>query len=133
MALLPANLLNLNPFHEHPRHGLAHRIAELTKELRPVARALTRQGGEALHQAEHSAGELAQTAGHLAHTAGEFAQDFAERVTPVAREIGRQVSYQGRVAGQMIRKDPMPAVVAIGTVVLLARLFLGRSRRATRS
>jgi hypothetical protein len=135
------SLARYNPFHDPHDDTLSHHLAALTRELRPIARALSRQGGEALHDARHTAGDLAgdfarrggsalheasHSAGELAHVAGELAQETIERLTPVARRAARQIGERAQYAGQALRSDPLPAVVALGTATLIAALLLRR-------
>ncbi len=135
------SLARFSPFHD-PRHDtLSYQIAELSRDLKPIARLLSRRGGEALYEARHSAGELASdvarrggtalqeashSAGELAQTAGELAHDMVERLTPVARQAAREIGQRAQYAGQALRSDPLPAVVALGTAALLASLLLRR-------
>ena len=145
---LSRSLARYNPFHDPREDDLAHHLAALTRELRPIARALGRHGGEALHEARHtagdlsrvfarrggaalheashSAGELAQTAGELAHSAGELAQEAIKRLTPVAQRAAREIGSQAKYAGQAFRRDPLPVVVALSTAALVATLLLRR-------
>jgi len=138
---LSRSLSRYNPFHDRHEDDLAHHLAALTRELRPIARALGRHGGEALHDARHAAvdvaGDLARrsrpvlreaghSAGELAQTAGELAQEAIERLTPVAKQAAHEIGARAQYAGRALRRDPLPVVVALSTAALVATLLLRR-------
>jgi hypothetical protein len=138
---LSRSLARYSPFHDPHQDDLGHHLAALVRELRPIARALRRQGGEALHDARHTAGDLAsdfarrsrpvlrdasESAGELAHSAGELAQEAIERLTPVAQRAALEIGTRAKYAGRAIRNDPAPVIIALGTAALVATLLLRR-------
>ena len=57
-----------------------------------------------------------------AHTAGDFAGEVMHQMAPLARDV----AHRARAAGRVVRDDPVPAVVALGTFALIATLLLRR-------
>ena len=100
---------------EDQRHDLIERLSDLLSELREEigARAenLNRLSSKRLSKAHREANALTQAA--------------REQMPVIARQIG----HQALRTGQSLRKDPVPAVVMVGTFALLASLVLHDTRR----
>jgi hypothetical protein len=43
--------------------------------------------------------------------------------------VARQVSKQASVAGRAVQDNPVPVIVALGTIALLSALIFGRDQR----
>jgi hypothetical protein len=98
--------------------ALQRQVAELGAQLGHSSSDARHAGQAFAHSARHFAGEAAHDLSHYARHEGAM----------VAREAGRQALRAGRA----VKADPMPTVVALIGVAMIARL-LAPSRRATRS
>lgn len=88
--------------------SLSDHVAALRQEIVAIAEAINEYGGERLHGVQRGAAQLAK--------------DVQHQLPVVARQVSRQASSAGRA----VRQDPLPVVVAVGTVVLLAALLFRR-------
>ncbi|MCS6761786.1 MAG: hypothetical protein MO846_07265 [Candidatus Devosia symbiotica] len=62
------------------------------------------------------------------------ASDLQHNAVAIAREIrhqervvGRQISRQANIASKAVRDNPMPVIVALGTITLISALIFLRS------
>ena len=54
------------------------------------------------------------------------AQALAHEVRQQSRVVARQVGRQANIAGRAVQENPVPAVVVLGTIALLATLLFTR-------
>jgi hypothetical protein len=101
----------------HPSMG--DQIALLSQDVTRLARQVRRYARPRVEDAAHSAGEFAGDVVHQLEPIARGALENAERA-------GRQIAHRAQVAGKMVRDDPVPAIVALGTFALLATLLLRR-------
>jgi hypothetical protein len=103
--------------HTHPllealvprrRESLGDRLSSLTDDVAALARQIGRDNAPRIQEA--------------AHAAGDMASDVLQHMAPIARDV----AHRARQAGTMVRKDPLPAVVALGTLALIATLVMRR-------
>ena len=103
--------------HRHPffetlipqRHvTLADRVASLSRDIARLADETRRQATPRVEEA--------------AHAVGDFAGDVVHQLEPMARDVARRAHHVGR----MVRTDPVPAIIALGTFALIASLVLRR-------
>lgn len=87
---------------------LETRIADLQREISRIGSRLGRQ-------AEGRAGEWSEQV-------SEFGQDAVRRGLHLAEIAGDEA----RRSAAALRRDPLPAIATLGTIVLLARLFTRR-------
>ena len=95
--------------------SIGDQIASLSHEVARLASQTRRHAAPRIHDA-------AESAGQLAHNAGDFAGEVMHQIAPLARDV----AHRARVAGRVVRDDPVPAVVAIGVFALIATLLLRR-------
>lgn len=88
--------------------NLSGQIALLRKELESVRSAVGHYGGDTLGDVQHNALALAR---ELRHGSKVVAQNF---------------SRQAGVAGKVVQENPVPVVVALGTLALLSTLLFRR-------
>lgn len=100
--------------HDHKwpetQEQLTHQLSRLAREAEAMSRTVQRMSAETGRQAGNTAAEVVGEALHQ----GEM----------LARGAGKQA----RQVGMAIRKDPLPAVVAVAGLLLLLNLALGRKR-----
>ena len=90
---------------------LGERIARLREEIGELAHGLQDYGG---HRYED-----------LQHHASALVRDLSRQLPAATEELGRHA----RSAGRAVQRDPVPFLVAVGTVALLSRLFMRGNRR----
>lgn len=105
---LSRSLAPLRHFGAQHTPDLSHQVSDLAQEVAAIAASLGRQARPALADAGHSA--------------VEFAEHLAQQMAPMAKQFRRRA----KAAGRMMRDDPVPAVVAVGTLALLAMLLMSR-------
>jgi hypothetical protein len=88
--------------------NLSHQLAILRKELGAIAETVNAYSGATLDDAQHSAVALAREV----RKGGKI----------VARQVARQASH----AGEAVRENPLPVIVALGTLALLSTFLLTR-------
>lgn len=93
---------------ENSGADIAEQVLALREEISSLADAVARYSG-------HSANDLG-------HNALELASQVSHQGAVAARNIGRQANAAGRV----VRDNPVPALVALGTVALIAALVFTR-------
>jgi ElaB/YqjD/DUF883 family membrane-anchored ribosome-binding protein len=88
--------------------NLSDQIALLRKELESVRSAVRHYGGDTLEDVQHNALALAR------------------EVRQGGKVVARNLSKQASVAGKVVQDNPVPVVVALGTIALLSTLLLTR-------
>lgn len=87
---------------------LADRVSSLRADIAAIAEAVNEFGSHRFHDMQRGATALAREAGH--------------QLPVVARQVGRQATIAGRAVG----RDPLPTIVVVGTIALLASLVFRR-------
>ena len=87
---------------------LSHQIAALRKELGSITEAVNQYGGSSLSEAQHNALVLAR--------------EVREGGKIVAKRVARQAGH----AGELVRENPLPVLVALGTFALLSTFWFAR-------
>jgi hypothetical protein len=99
--------------------------------------ALQRQVAELGARLGHSSHEARDAGSAFAHSARHLASDAASEIGHFARHEGavvaREAAKQALRAGRAVKADPMPTVVALIGVAMIARLLAPSRRGATRS
>lgn len=88
--------------------GLSAQIAALRDEIASIADSVSNYNGHALSDVQHNAVALAGQVRHQGAVA--------------ARQIGRQAN----VAGRAVQENPIPVIVALGTIALISALIFTR-------
>ena len=88
--------------------NLSHQIAMLRKEIASITEAVNDYSGSTLEDVQHNAVVLAREM----RKGGEL----------VARQVGRNA---GR-AGKAVQENPVPVIVALGTIALISALIFRR-------
>jgi len=88
--------------------ALLEQIASLRKELASISDAVSDYGGHRLSDVQHNAVALAKEVRHQGAV------------------VARQVNRQATVAGKAIQDNPIPVIVALGTIALLSALIFTR-------
>jgi hypothetical protein len=109
MAIFPARAARqAEALSEEAFDKLSRQINLLRKELASVSASVDDYGGNTLESVQHSALAIAREVGHG------------------SKDIARQVSHQAKRAGKAVQSDPLPVVVALGTIALLSALLFSR-------
>jgi len=87
---------------------LLEQIASLRKEIAAISDAV--------------AGYSGHTLGDVQHNAVALAREVRHQGAAVARQVNRQAS----VAGKAIQENPVPVIVALGTMALITALIFAR-------
>lgn len=88
--------------------ALFDQIAALRKEIASISDAVSDYSGHTLSDVQHNAVALAREVRHQGAV--------------VARQVNRQAS----VAGKAIQENPVPVIVALGTIALISALIFSR-------
>jgi hypothetical protein len=88
--------------------NIAQQIASLRKEIAAIADAVSDYGGSSLGDVQHNALALAKEVRHQG--------------TVVARQVGRQAN----AASKVVQENPVPVIVALGTIALISALIFSR-------
>ncbi|GLQ09732.1 hypothetical protein GCM10007913_16640 [Devosia yakushimensis] len=88
--------------------NLIHQVAALRKEIATIADAVGDYGGHRLHDVQHNAVALANEVRHQGAV--------------VARQVGRQAG----VATRAVQQNPVPVIIALGTIALISALVFRR-------
>lgn len=91
--------------------ALLEQIAALRKEISAISDAVSDYGGHQLDDMQHNAVALAREVRHQG--------------AAVAKQVGRQASVASRAA----QENPVPVIVALGTIALLSALIFARDQR----
>lgn len=101
-----------------------------SRELRHRARALR-------HQAEDAGGDILDRAGHVVSSLRKVAEPALHRAADVALheggELARHASRSAMRAGRAVRSDPMPTLVGVIGIALIATMIFSRRGRSSRS
>lgn len=103
--LIPA----LRPRRPTAAENLAHQLENLRREIRRV-------GSRVGHQAADNAGEWS-----------DVAREFGREAARQGAFLAEEARHQALRGVDAVRRDPLPVIAVLGTVVLLARL-LDRAR-----
>jgi ElaB/YqjD/DUF883 family membrane-anchored ribosome-binding protein len=95
---------------EHAEEKIARQLSHLREEVDALTHSLQRMSRHVGKDAGHAANDLLDQAWHQ----GEV----------VAQQLGKQAVRTGRA----VRKDPVPIIVAVAGLALLASLLIGRRR-----
>jgi multidrug resistance efflux pump len=87
---------------------LSRQIASLRKEVASITESVNDYSGSAL--------------GDVQHNARAIAKEVRRGSQLVARQVARQASH----AGEALRDNPVPVLVALGTLALLTTLIFSR-------
>jgi|SRR5215217_2848224 len=88
--------------------ALFDQLATLRKEISAISEAVGDYSGHTLNDVQHNAVALAKEVRHQGAV--------------VARQVNRQAS----VAGKAIQENPVPVIVALGTIALISALIFTR-------
>lgn len=97
---------------EHAGEGLSdslvEQIAALRKEIAHISSAVSDYSGHTFDDVQHNAVALAKEVRHQGAV------------------VARQVSRQAGVAGKAVQENPIPVIVALGTIALISALIFTR-------
>ena len=88
--------------------NLIQQIAALRKEISTIADAVGDYGGHRVHDMQHNAVALANEVRHQGRV--------------VAKQVGRQAG----VATRAVQENPVPVIIALGTIALISALVFRR-------
>lgn len=88
--------------------GLSQQIASLRREIASISDAVSEYGGSTFDDVQHNAAALAKEVRHQGAI------------------VARQVSRQANVASKAVQENPIPVLVALGTIALLSALIFTR-------
>ena len=88
--------------------NLSHQIAALRKQVDQLSHSVQSYGGHSVDDLQHNALAL------------------ANEVRQQSRAVARQVSRQASVAGRAVQDNPVPVIVALGTIALVSALIFTR-------
>jgi hypothetical protein len=94
-------------------NNIGAQIAALRREIAAISSAIEDFNGPSVGDLRHGAVELVDQVRHQGAVA--------------ARQIGRQAN----VAGQVVRENPIPVIVALGTIALISALIFTRDQRSS--
>lgn len=103
--------LNLPGLYDDAQSGLTRRLSALAREASGISRSLERFG--------HGAGR------DLSHVAHDMADGALHGGAVAARVLGKQAWRAGRA----VRRDPVPAVVAVAGLACLISLIMSPGSR----
>jgi hypothetical protein len=109
MAILSARAMrHAEAVSEDTIENLSRQIALLRKELTSLSSAVNDYSGSTLENVHQGALVLAREVSHG------------------SKDLARQVSRQARLASKTVHDNPIPAVVALGTIALLSAFLFTR-------
>jgi hypothetical protein len=121
------SLASMRRYAEHPDR-VVDQIGRLSSDAAEMVQKLGHKiGKEATHLGKE-ASHLGKEAGHAASAAGS---ELVHQLTPVAMKVGRSAVRTGlkvRDGALHLRNDPAPAIVALGTLALIAMLLMSRTQ-----
>lgn len=88
--------------------NLVQQIAALRKEISTIADAVGDYGGHRFHDVQHNAVALANEVRHQ------------------GTAVAKQVSRQAGVASRAVQENPVPVIIALGTIALISALVFRR-------
>jgi hypothetical protein len=119
---------------EREARRIGSRAGEIT--LHQV-QSLMRRVADLADQVEHGRRGVRSASTNFARSAGDYAGEAVHQLGRLAQHetmnAARFAGHQTARAGRAFRADPMPAIVGIIGVAMLARLLTPRRRPATRS
>lgn len=89
---------------------LAQQVTRLAREVGAISRTVQRMSAE--------------TGREAGETAADFVGEALQQGEMLARELGKQAQH----VGTAVRRDPVPAIVAVAGLVLLLSLAFGRKQ-----
>ena len=92
-------------------HDLAEQIAALREELDSISRSVSKYSANRVHDIQDNAIAVVDQVRHQGAVA--------------ARQIGRQAN----VAGRAVQENPIPVIVALGTIALISALIFTANDR----
>lgn len=88
--------------------ALLDQLASLRKEIASISEAVSDYGGHTLSDVQHNAVALAKEVRHQGAV------------------VARQANRQAGIAGKAIQENPIPVIVALGTIALISALIFTR-------
>ena len=88
--------------------NIAHQIAALRQQIEQISDAVHDYGDHSMDDLQHNAAAIAREVRHQ------------------GRAVARQVSQRANAAGKAVHDNPVPVVVALGTIALLSALIFAR-------
>ena len=90
---------------EEISENLAHQIASLRKQIDQISHSVN---SYSIHDLQHNAVAIANEVRHQ------------------GRAVARQVGRQANMAGRAVQDNPVPLIVALGTIALVSALIFAR-------
>lgn len=97
---------------EEVAENIGAQIAAMRKEIASIAAAVEDYSGVSVGDMRHNAVELVDQVRHQGAVA--------------AKQIGKQAN----AAGQVVRENPVPVIVVLGTIALISALIFTRDQRS---
>ncbi len=91
--------------------SLAAQIASLRDEIASISDSVSKYGNSHLGDVQHNAGAVVEQVRHQGAVAA------------------RQISRQASVAGRAVQENPIPVIVALGTIALISALIFTATDR----
>ncbi|MBS3848590.1 hypothetical protein PSC71_14165 [Devosia sp. J2-20] len=88
--------------------NLTHQIAALRKQVDQLSHSVHSYSDHSMSDLQHNAVAIAREVQHQ------------------GRAVARQVSKQANATGEAVRENPVPVVLALGTIALLSALVFTR-------
>lgn len=88
--------------------NISQQIAALRREIASIADAVSDYSGHTFDDVQHNAVALAKEVRHQ------------------GAAVARQVSRQANVAAKSVQENPLPVIVALGTIALISALIFTR-------
>jgi len=88
--------------------NLSRQIASLRKEIASISDAVSEYSGPTFDDFQHNAAAIAK--------------EVRQQGQVVARQVGRQATY----AGKAVQENPVPVLVALGTIALISAFIFTR-------
>ena len=88
--------------------SLSHQISALRKQVDQLSHSVQSYGGHSVDDLQHNAIAL------------------ANEVRQQSRAVARQVGRQANIAGRAVQDNPVPVIIALGTIALVSALIFTR-------
>lgn len=88
--------------------NLAQQVAALRKQVDQISHSVLSYSDHTLDDVQENAVAIAREVGHQ------------------GRVVARQVGHQANIAGKAVRDNPVPVIVALGTIALISALIFTR-------
>ncbi|RUT28818.1 hypothetical protein EMQ25_15630 [Arsenicitalea aurantiaca] len=105
----------------------------MSYSIEKIARRVNRQTRSSRHEMEDRLGEIRHDMAALADAVQAYGADALDHASDFASQVSRQggkalarAGREARRAGSAVQRDPVPAIVAIGVVALVASLLAAR-------